>query len=63
MYCSYLIEEKNYMDQEDVSSNVSIADRIWKCLPRRIECQIIAVNLQAVHLEYCANLVILFMIV
>lgn len=51
MYCSYLIEEKNYMDREDVSSNVSIADRIWKCLPRRIECQIIAVNLQAVHLE------------
>jgi len=39
------------MDREDVSSNVSIADRIWKCLPRRIECQTITVNLQAVNLE------------
>jgi len=63
MYCSYLIEEKNYMDREDVSSDVSIADRIWKCLPRRIECHIITVNLQAVNLEQGAIVVILFMIV
>jgi len=41
---SYLIEEKKYMDREDVSSNVSIADRIWKCLPCKIECQIITVS-------------------
>ncbi|QCD82273.1 ubiquitin-like-specific protease 1D isoform X2 [Vigna unguiculata] len=57
---SYLIEEKNYMDQEDVSSNVSIADRIWKCLPRRIECQIIAVPQQ--KNEYDCGLFVLYFI-
>lgn len=57
MLCSYLIEEKNYMDREDVSSDVSIADRIWKCLPRRIETQIMAVNLCVVNLESCAKIV------
>jgi len=34
------------MDQEDVSSNISIADRIWKCLPHKIECHIITVPQQ-----------------
>ena len=48
MLCSYLIEEKNYLDREGVSSDVSIADRIWKCLPRRIETQVISVDLCAV---------------
>ncbi|XP_014523614.1 ubiquitin-like-specific protease 1D isoform X1 [Vigna radiata var. radiata] len=57
---SYLIEEKNYMDREDVSSNVSIADRIWKCLPRRIECQIIAVPQQ--KNEYDCGLFVLYFI-
>ncbi|KAG2409396.1 Ubiquitin-like-specific protease [Vigna angularis] len=53
---SYLIEEKNYMDREDVSSNVSIADRIWKCLPRRIECQIIAFGKRWFKPEEASNL-------
>ncbi|KAK7383182.1 hypothetical protein VNO78_28855 [Psophocarpus tetragonolobus] len=57
---SYLIEEKNYMDREDVSSEVSIADRIWRCLPRRIECQIIQVPQQ--KNEYDCGLFVLYFI-
>lgn len=57
---SYLIEEKNYMDREDVSSDVSIADRIWKCLPRRIECHIITVPQQ--KNEYDCGLFVLYFI-
>ncbi|KAK7348711.1 hypothetical protein VNO80_23338 [Phaseolus coccineus] len=57
---SYLIEEKNYMDREDVSSNVSIADKIWKCLPRRIECHIITVPQQ--KNEYDCGLFVLYFI-
>ncbi|CAJ1940095.1 unnamed protein product [Sphenostylis stenocarpa] len=57
---SYLIEEKNYMDRENVSSDVSIADRIWKCLPRRIESQIIAVPQQ--KNEYDCGLFVLYFI-
>ncbi|KAG4377517.1 hypothetical protein GLYMA_18G137700v4 [Glycine max] len=57
---SYLIEEKNYMDREDVSLDVSIADRIWKCLPRRIESQIIQVPQQ--KNEYDCGLFVLYFI-
>ncbi|XP_027346429.1 ubiquitin-like-specific protease 1D isoform X2 [Abrus precatorius] len=57
---SYLIEERNYMDRECVSSDVSIADRIWKCLPRRIESQIIAVPQQ--KNEYDCGLFVLYFI-
>ncbi|TKY58634.1 Ubiquitin-specific protease 1D [Spatholobus suberectus] len=57
---SYLIEEKNYMDREGVSSDVLIADRIWKCLPRRIESQIIAVPQQ--KNEYDCGLFVLYFI-
>uniref|UniRef100_A0A0R0J008 Ubiquitin-like protease family profile domain-containing protein n=1 Tax=Glycine max TaxID=3847 RepID=A0A0R0J008_SOYBN len=53
---SYLIEEKNYMDREDMASDVSIADRIWKCLPRRIESQIIQKN------DYDCGLFVLYFI-
>lgn len=51
MLCSFLIEEWNYLGQECASSDVSIADRVWKCLSRRIETQVIAVSFCAVNLE------------
>ncbi|KAK7361892.1 hypothetical protein VNO77_03982 [Canavalia gladiata] len=57
---SYLIEERNYMDRKCMSSDVSIADRIWKCLPRRIESQIIAVPQQ--KNEYDCGLFVLYFI-
>ncbi|XP_028245600.1 ubiquitin-like-specific protease 1D isoform X2 [Glycine soja] len=57
---SYLIEEKNYMDREDMASDVSIADRIWKCLPRRIESQIIQVPQQ--KNDYDCGLFVLYFI-
>ncbi|RDX93639.1 Ubiquitin-like-specific protease 1D, partial [Mucuna pruriens] len=57
---SYLIEEKNYMDEEGMSSDVSVADRIWKCLPRRIESQIITVPQQ--KNEYDCGLFVLYFI-
>ncbi|XP_020225763.1 ubiquitin-like-specific protease 1D isoform X1 [Cajanus cajan] len=57
---SYLIEEKNYMDREGASSDVSIANRIWKCLSRRIESQIIAVPQQ--KNEYDCGLFVLYFI-
>ncbi|KAL5177598.1 Ubiquitin-like-specific protease 1D [Glycine soja] len=57
---SYLIEEKNYIDREDMASDVSIADRIWKCLPRRIESQIIQVPQQ--KNDYDCGLFVLYFI-
>ncbi|KAK7386885.1 hypothetical protein VNO78_27235 [Psophocarpus tetragonolobus] len=57
---SYLIQEKNYMDREDMSSEVSIADRICRCLPPRIECQIIQVPQQ--KNEYDCGLFVLYFI-
>ncbi|KAE9607897.1 hypothetical protein Lal_00040015 [Lupinus albus] len=43
---SYLLEEKNYLDKECLSSDVPIAGKIWNCLPRRIDTQPIAVPQQ-----------------
>ncbi|KAL2344320.1 hypothetical protein Fmac_005605 [Flemingia macrophylla] len=57
---SYLIEEKNYMDREGASSDVSIANRIWKSLARRIESQIIAVPQQ--KNEYDCGIFVLYFI-
>lgn len=53
MICRYLIEEKNYLSRECASSDVPMADRIWKSLSRRIETQVIAVSFCAVNLESC----------
>nr|XP_025690555.1 ubiquitin-like-specific protease 1D isoform X2 [Arachis hypogaea] len=57
---SFLIEEKNYLDQEHMSSDVSIADRIWNCLPRRIETQVITVPQQ--RNDYDCGLFVLYFI-
>ncbi|XP_061372322.1 ubiquitin-like-specific protease 2 isoform X1 [Gastrolobium bilobum] len=57
---SYLIEEKNYLDRERVSLDISIADRIWKRLPRRIEDQVISVPQQ--KNEYDCGLFVLYFI-
>ncbi|XP_004509829.1 ubiquitin-like-specific protease 1D isoform X2 [Cicer arietinum] len=57
---SYLIEERNYLSRECASSDVPIADRIWKCLSRRIETQAIAVPQQ--KNEYDCGLFVLYFI-
>ncbi|XP_057416870.1 ubiquitin-like-specific protease 1D isoform X2 [Lotus japonicus] len=65
---SYLIEEKKYMDRDCVYSDVSIADRIWKCLSRRIEAQVITIVLHFTHQvpqqknEYDCGLFVLYFI-
>ncbi|XP_019421769.1 PREDICTED: ubiquitin-like-specific protease 1D isoform X2 [Lupinus angustifolius] len=43
---SYLLDEKNYLDKENLSSDVPIAEKIWNWLPRRIDTQPIAVPQQ-----------------
>lgn len=53
MCCSYLIEERNYLSKECVSSDVPIADRIWKSLSRRIETEVMKVSFWIVNLESC----------
>ncbi|CAJ2636481.1 unnamed protein product [Trifolium pratense] len=57
---SYLIEEKNYLSRECASSDVPIADRIWKSLSRRIETRVIAVPQQ--KNEYDCGLFVLYFI-
>ncbi|KAK7250551.1 hypothetical protein RIF29_33058 [Crotalaria pallida] len=54
----YLLEEKNYLDRECLSSDVPIAERIWKCLPRRIDTQSIVVPQQ--KNEYDCGLFVLY---
>lgn len=56
----YLIEEKNYLSRECASSDVPMADRIWKSLSRRIETQVIAVPQQ--KNEYDCGLFVLYFI-
>ncbi|KAK4263236.1 hypothetical protein QN277_028676 [Acacia crassicarpa] len=57
---SFLKEEWKYVDQECVSSDIPIADKIWKYLPRRIEDKILAVPQQ--KNEYDCGLFVLYFI-
>ncbi|XP_058758699.1 ubiquitin-like-specific protease 1D isoform X2 [Vicia villosa] len=57
---SYLIEERNYLSKECVSSDVPIADRIWKSLSRRIETEVMRVPQQ--KNEYDCGLFVLYFI-
>ncbi|MED6185197.1 hypothetical protein PIB30_054701 [Stylosanthes scabra] len=56
----FLTEEKNYLDKEGMSSDVSISDRIWNCLSRRIETQVITVPQQ--RNDYDCGLFVLYFI-
>lgn len=53
MRCSYLIKERNYLSKECASSDVPIADRIWKSLSSTIETVIMKVNFWVINLESC----------
>ncbi|KAI9125365.1 hypothetical protein K1719_003981 [Acacia pycnantha] len=57
---SFLKEEWKYVDQECVPSDIPIADKIWKYLPRRIEDKILAVPQQ--KNEYDCGLFVLYFI-
>ncbi|KAK7317611.1 hypothetical protein RJT34_01995 [Clitoria ternatea] len=57
---SYLTEERTYMEREGLSSDVPIADKIWKSLPRGIESQTIPVPQQ--RNEYDCGLFVLYFI-
>ncbi|KAK2408111.1 Ulp1 peptidase [Trifolium repens] len=57
---SYLIEERNYLNRECASSDVPIADKIWRSLSRRIETQVIPVPQQ--KNEYDCGLFVLYFI-
>ncbi|KAJ7953632.1 ubiquitin-like-specific protease 1D [Quillaja saponaria] len=56
----YMIEEWNYINQKTVSSDLPIAGRIWKHLPRRIDQKIITVPQQ--KNDYDCGLFVLFFI-
>ncbi|KAJ7943630.1 ubiquitin-like-specific protease 1D [Quillaja saponaria] len=57
---SYMREEWNYLNQEVDSSDLPIAERIWKHLPRRIDDKIIKVPQQ--KNDYDCGLFVLFFI-
>ncbi|KAL5063194.1 hypothetical protein RYX36_024931 [Vicia faba] len=57
---SYLIEERNYLSKECATSDVPIADRIWKSLSRRIETEVMKVPQQ--KNEYDCGLFVLYFI-
>ncbi|XP_054775815.1 ubiquitin-like-specific protease 1D isoform X1 [Prosopis cineraria] len=57
---SFLKEEWKYVDREYVPSDIPIADKIWKYLPRRIEDKILEVPQQ--KNEYDCGLFVLYFI-
>ncbi|XP_028794851.1 ubiquitin-like-specific protease 1D, partial [Neltuma alba] len=57
---SFLKEEWKYVDKECVPSDIPIAEKIWKYLPRRIEDKILAVPQQ--KNEYDCGLFVLYFI-
>ncbi|KAG5522241.1 hypothetical protein RHGRI_034430 [Rhododendron griersonianum] len=57
---SFLKEEWNYLNREEAPSDLPIADRIWKNLPRRIEGKTISVPQQKNDYD-CGLFVLYFM--